>query len=201
MVWSCPGELARGRRHQTGGHSRHSSSWALGQLCSLRINDFPCNYLKKCQPYQDKIMFYTKHIFFLTDCYSSILIMSTVVCSGSQGKMVAELGTKLRRTSFSFIKPSIRRGMQLPKSKWQGEFKGEATNWPVNPSIIFTNDTTSYCQRCGLLLDLVFQQICFPQREKSILCPWGRAVKSLISHWIQFLSFLSRLLQIQYLQK
>lgn len=106
-------------------------------------------------------MFYTNHIFFLADCYSSILTTSAVVCSESQGKMVAEWGIKSSRISFSFFKSSIHQGMQLPKSKWQHEFKGEATNWPVNPSTISTNDTTFYCQRCGPLFDLIFGRIAF----------------------------------------
>lgn len=94
-VWSCPGDLPSSRGHQTKGHFRpghwnscvHSGSIIFPVIIS-RI------------PNHNKIKFY-KIFFFLSGCYSNVFIMSTGVCSGSQGKMVAELETKLREISFS----------------------------------------------------------------------------------------------------
>lgn len=46
---------------------------------------------------------FLQNIFFLSGCYSSILIRYTGACSGLQGGMVVDLGTKLRKSSFSFF--------------------------------------------------------------------------------------------------
>lgn len=81
--------------------------------------------------------------------------------------MVAELGTKLRKISFSLFLST-----KLPKSKWQDEFKGKSANLPVNPSIISTNDTLSYWQRWGPLLDLIFGRFAF-LGEKKAFCILG----------------------------
>lgn len=92
--------------------------------------------------------------------------MSTGVCSGSQGKMVAELGTKLRKISFSFFLstkefsfPNQSDGM-CSKAKQQTYQLIQA----LFLQIILCHTDRNEADSLTLLL-----AICFLWREKSIL--------------------------------